>query len=193
MLETMYSDFCNALYALVSNNLFIAICSAWLTNFLSNMSSAYKDYLKNIQKRLYFVNNVLFTIEQNYLWTQYIHNGFVDTNEWYKNIKHINLIEIDYNSGVDKFLVKIINAYETILTNTYIIYTSNKVLKTDNATFKTFEDATKLAKDSLSTAIRIYENNMENSAVIFIRNYFNLQSKEQLELQDKLKKMVNSH
>lgn len=192
MAEKIYTDFCNTLYALVSNNLFIAICSAWLTNSLSNLSTSYKEYLKNIQKRLFFINNVLFIINQNYLWTIHLQNGHINTDEWYKHIKHINLVEIDYNSDLDKLLIKFINLYESILTNTYILLSSDKTPK-DADTFKDFEEATNVAKDSCQIIVNIYENTIEHSKELFLRNLLNLQSQEQIEQKNQLKQIIKQH
>ena len=188
----MFDYISDTISELVKNNLFTSIFAAWFASVLTATNSALKEFEQSIHKKLFFIRNVLFIVNQNIAWMQNFYNGLITPDEASKNLQHMKLIEMSYSSPLDKCIIKVLSSYETILTNTYISLKLSPDENFKKGVFELFSNTTNTTQNALETIIDIYEKTINNGKKQLILNFFNITDKQQIEYHKKLLKLVEN-
>lgn len=175
--------------ALCSNGLFIALASAWFTSQIQSLRTSFKEYIKTLEKRIFFIRSCIFLVEQNYSWLKAVTNSNFPINTVISQIKRIELLEFSYQAPIDKMAIRILSMYEEGLTTALAGLHLSPTAKKKNTFLKSLENQSQLVIKCLETCIEVYENSLNNPYESFLFRFKSL-SEEQANLQKKLEELA---
>lgn len=185
-LEKLYIMFLN----LASNELFIALTSVWFGQCINTIYTKYKNFTQNIEAKIFFIQNCIFTIEQNYTWINNIKCSTQLFDKYLINVKHLSLKELSYTSTIDKTVIQILHIYEEQLCYIIMNISINNILAKESYDTHNFNNSTTIALTSLNTVLEVYQRQLNYPFTSYLLDIFGVNERIAIPLQNSLSALV---